>query len=138
MVSWMILFSARLNGRSILISFNVKNNWLRGSHNCFNLLLFTFESIQLSFFKYLGILKLPFIFSCFFFEILLLKRKKRIACLDFGRDYTRLDASRHRKHCGVLKCSNCNSLFISRRSIIRLNIMLIYLLSSLETHSKRR
>ena len=38
----------------------------------------------------------------------LLNRNKGVAYLECGRDYTRLDASRHRKHCGVLKCSYCN------------------------------
>ena len=38
----------------------------------------------------------------------LLNRNKIIACLECGRDYTCKDASRHRKHCDVLKCSNCN------------------------------
>ena len=37
-----------------------------------------------------------------------LNRNERIACVECGREYTRLHASRHRKHCGVLKCSNCN------------------------------
>ena len=38
----------------------------------------------------------------------LINRNERIACLECGREYTRKDASRHRKHCDVLKCSNCN------------------------------
>ena len=37
-----------------------------------------------------------------------LNRNERIACLEYGREYIRFHASRHRKHCGVLKCSNCN------------------------------
>ena len=38
----------------------------------------------------------------------LLNRNKRIACLECGREYTLKDASRHRKHSDVLKCSNYN------------------------------
>ena len=38
----------------------------------------------------------------------LLNKNKRNACLECGQEYTRKDASRHRKHCDVLKCSNCN------------------------------
>ena len=37
-----------------------------------------------------------------------LNRNERTACLECGREYTRKDASRHRKHCVVLKCSYCN------------------------------
>ena len=37
-----------------------------------------------------------------------LNRNEGVACLECGREYTRLHASRHRKRCGVLKCSNCN------------------------------
>ena len=33
---------------------------------------------------------------------------ERVAGLECGREYTRKDASRHRKHCDVLKCSICN------------------------------
>ena len=37
-----------------------------------------------------------------------LNRNERVACLECGREYTHKDASRHRRTCGVLKCSNCN------------------------------
>ena len=46
-----------------------------------------------------------------------MNRNEIVACLECGRDYTRLDLSstvtfqdlsRHRKHCDVSKCSNCN------------------------------
>ena len=37
-----------------------------------------------------------------------LNRNERVACLECGREYTRKDASRHRKHCDVLKYSSCN------------------------------
>ena len=37
-----------------------------------------------------------------------LNRNDRVACLECGREYTRLHASRHCRFCGVLKCSNCN------------------------------
>ena len=33
---------------------------------------------------------------------------ERVAGLECGREYTRKDASRHRKHCDALKRSNCN------------------------------
>ena len=36
-----------------------------------------------------------------------LNRNERVACLECGREYTHKDASRHRRRCGVLKCSNC-------------------------------
>ena len=39
--------------------------------------------------------------------MLSLNRNKRVACLECGREYTRKDVARHRKHCGVLKCSSC-------------------------------
>ena len=37
-----------------------------------------------------------------------LNRNERVACFECGREYTHKDASRHRRTCGVLKCSNCN------------------------------
>ena len=37
-----------------------------------------------------------------------LNRNEKTACLEYGREYTRLHASRFRKHCAVLKGSNCN------------------------------
>ena len=37
-----------------------------------------------------------------------LNRNERGACLECGREKTHKDASRHRRTCGVLKCSNCN------------------------------
>ena len=37
-----------------------------------------------------------------------LNRNERVACLECGREYTRLHASRHHRTCGVLKSSNCN------------------------------
>ena len=37
-----------------------------------------------------------------------LNRNERAACHECGRDYTHKDVSRHRRKCGVLKCSNCN------------------------------
>ena len=36
-----------------------------------------------------------------------LNRKERVACLECGREYIRLQASKHRRTCGILKCSNC-------------------------------
>ena len=37
-----------------------------------------------------------------------LNRNERVACLQCGSEYTRKDASRHRRTCGNLKCSKCN------------------------------
>ena len=74
-------------------------------------------------------------------EMPLLNRNEIITCPECGTEYTRLHASRHQKHRGVLKCSNCNFytcrrnlLIISRKSIV--NIMLNHVLSSLKTHSR--
>ena len=53
------------------------------------------------------ILNLPSILSLLI-EMSSLNRNERVARLECGRDYTRLHASRHRRTCGVLKCSNCN------------------------------
>ena len=141
-LDWMNFISVGLNSMSILFFFHVKNNWLRN-------LLFLFTYIRflrlfnISFLKIWGILNLPrFLFLLI--EIPSLKRNERATCPECGREYTRLHASRHRKHCGVSKCSNCNFytqtarnlLIISRRSIV--NIMLNYVLRNLKTHSSRR
>ena len=37
-----------------------------------------------------------------------LNRNERLAGVKCGREYTRKDASRHPRRCGILKCSNCN------------------------------
>ena len=67
-----------------------------------------FEPIQLFFTENLGHSKSPIFFLFLPIEMPLLNRNKRIACLECGREYTRKDASRDRKHCDVLKCSNCD------------------------------
>ena len=106
-LDWIIFISARLNSVSILIFFHVKNNC---SRNLLFLFAFThFLSLfNFSLLKIWDILNLPF-FSLFLpIEMPLLNRNKIIACLECGREYTCKDASRHRKHCNVLKCSNCN------------------------------
>ena len=102
--------SARLNSRSNLIFFHFKSNWLRNSHNYFCLRLFFFEAIQLFFSKNLGYSKSRFFSQPLskFIEIPSLNRNERVACLEYGIEYTRKDVSRHRNRCGVLKCSNCN------------------------------
>ena len=103
---WMIFVSARINSISILILFNVKNNWLK-------ILLFLFSFIHFlrlfnsSYLKIWYILNLPFNLS-FLIEMPSLNRNERVACLERGRENTRLHASRHRRTCGVLKSSNCN------------------------------
>ena len=53
------------------------------------------------------ILNLPFILSLLI-EMSSLNRNENVARLECGRDYTRLHASRHRRTCGVSKCSNSN------------------------------
>ena len=102
----MIFISARLNSISNLILFHVKNNWLISL-----LFLFTFihflRLFNSSYLKIWYILNLPFNVSIPI-EMPSLNRNKKVACLEFGREYTRLHASRHRRTCGVLKCSNCN------------------------------
>ena len=50
-------------------------------------------------------------------EMSSLKRNERVAWLDRGRDYTRKEASRHRRTCGVLKCPNCNFLTYSSKEM---------------------
>ena len=109
-VKKVIVISARLNSRSKLIFFHFKNNWLRNSHNYFCLRLFFFEAIQLFFSKNLGHSKSRFFSQPLskIIEMPSLNRNERVACLECGREYTRKDVSRHRNHCGVLKCSNCN------------------------------
>ena len=103
----MIFISARLNSVSILIFFHVKNKCFRNLLFLFTfthfLSLFNFSSL-----KIWDILNLPIFFLFLPIEMPLPNRNKRIACLECGREYTRKDASRHRKHCDVLKCSNCN------------------------------
>ena len=108
-LDWMIFISARLNSVSILILFHVKNNCSRNL-----LFLFTFihflSLFNFSFLKIWDILNLQFffLFLFLFIEMPLPNGNKRIAFLECGREYTRKDASRHRNHCDVLKCSNCN------------------------------
>ena len=99
-LDWIRFISARLNSESIQIFFHVKNNWLRILLFLFIFILF-FRLCNFSFLNFWDILNLPYFFY-------LLNRNERIACLEFSTEYTRLHASRHRKHCGVLKCSNCN------------------------------
>ena len=53
------------------------------------------------------ILNLPFNLSLLI-EMPSLNRNEINACLECGRDYTGLHASRHHRTSGVLKCSNCN------------------------------
>ena len=69
------------------------------------LILITFEAVQLFFSE-----KLEHSKSRIFSQVLSLlempslNRNERFACAEFGREYTRTDASRHRKHCGVSNC----------------------------------
>ena len=71
--------------------------------------LFTFihflRLFNFFFLKIWNILKLAFFLSLLI-EMPSLKRNERVACLECGKECTRKDASRHRKHCCVLKCSN--------------------------------
>ena len=108
--SWldrMIFVSAGLTNRSIVIFFHFKINWLRNSYNCFNYLLISFGATDLFSSKTLGHSKSP-IFSFFSFRDAVIEQKRKSACPEYAREYTYLHASRHRKNCGVLKCSNCN------------------------------
>ena len=79
------------------------------------------------FIHFLRLINFPFlngwdILNLSFYLFLLIEmpsqnRNKRIACLECGREYTRLHASRHRKHCGVLKCFNCNFYTYSSKEL---------------------
>ena len=102
-LDWINFISARFNSKSILIFFNVKINWVRNLLFVFNF----FHFLRLFNFSFLNILNLQF-FLFLLIEMPSLNRNERIACLECGREYTRLHASRPWKHCGVLKCSNCN------------------------------
>ena len=66
-----------------------------------------FEAIQLFSSKNLGHSKSPNFSFFFLVEMPALNSNEKIACLECGREYTRKDASRHRNHCDVSKCSNC-------------------------------
>ena len=101
-LDWMIFISARLNSISILIFFLVKNNWLISLLFLFNFIHFL-RLLNSPYLKIWYILNLPFNFF-----LLLRCLHSRVACLECGREYTHKDASRHRRTCGVLKCSNCN------------------------------
>ena len=78
-----------------------------------------------------------------------LDRNEKVACPEFGRDYTRIDMSRHPRICGVLKCSNCNFYTYSSEeltdrdhNLYRRSKTLVIMLktertvSNLQTHSK--
>ena len=69
-----------------------------------------FEVIQLFFSKNLGLSESPISFQLvsLLIEMPSLNRTERVECLEYGREYTRKDASRHRKHSGVSEFSNCN------------------------------
>ena len=105
-LDWWIFISAKLNSISILILFHVKNNWLISL-----LFLFTFihflRLFNSSYLKVWYTLNLPFNLSLLI-EMPSVNRNERVACLECGRENARLHASRHRRTCGVLKCSNCN------------------------------
>ena len=105
-LDWINFISARLSSKSILTFFHVKSNWLRYLLFLFNFIHFL-RLFNFSFLNIWDILNLPF-FLFLLIEMPSLNRNERIACHECGREYTRLHASRHRKHCGVLKCSNCN------------------------------
>ena len=96
------------------------------------------------FLKNLGNSKYP-VFSFSLIEMPPLNRNEGIAFLECGREYPRLHASGHRKHCGVLKCSNCNFYRYSSEELTNhikkkhcQHNVKNYVLSSLTTHSKRR
>ena len=141
-LDWMILISARLNSISILIFFHVKNIWLIS-------LLFLFIFFQFlrlfnsSYLKIWYIFNLPFNFS------LLLRCRhlietKELHVLNVAENtlaYTYQDIEEPLVFWSDLTVTFIliaarNSLIISRRSIVskRLN----YVLSSLQTHFKRR
>ena len=100
---------------SILIFIHVKNNCFEKFAVFVNFYSF-FEATHLFFSKNLGQSKSPIFFRLI--EMPSLNSNERIACLECGREYTRIDASRHRKHCDVLKCSNCNFYTYSSKELI--------------------
>ena len=77
----------------------------------------TFEAIQLIYLKIWYNLNLPFNFSLLI-EMPSLNRNERAACLECGREYNHLHASRHRRTCSVLKCSKCNIYTYSSEELI--------------------
>ena len=79
-LDWIILISARLNSKSILIFFHVKSNWLRNL-----LFLFIFiHFLRLFNFSFLTIWDIQYLplFLFLLIELTSLKRKEKIACLD--------------------------------------------------------
>ena len=87
-LDWINFISARLKSRSFLISFHFEYNWLRKSHNCYNLFYPLLRLFNSSF------LKTWDLFLLFIHSSLImmpsLSKNERVACLDCGRDYTRL------------------------------------------------
>ena len=107
--------SARLNSISLLILIHAENIWLRN-------LLFLFFFIHFlrlfnfSFLKIWETLSLPFFLSLLI-VMPSLNRNESVACLECGGECTRKDASSHRKHFEVLKCSNCNFYTYSSKEL---------------------
>ena len=66
-----------------------------------------FEAIQLFLCKILGHFKSPAYFFLLI-ETPSLNGNEKDACFECGREHARLLALRHRRTCGVLKCSNIN------------------------------
>ena len=93
---------ASLNSISILIVFHGKINYF---------LIITFINFlrlfNFAFLKIWDTSNIAFILSLLI-EMLSLNINERVACLVCGKKYTRKDASRHRRTCGVLKCSRCS------------------------------
>ena len=70
-----------------------------------------------SFLKTWDFLNRPFFLKFLFSGWDAVMEYERFACLECGREYTRKDASKHRKHCGVFKFSNCNFYTYSSKEL---------------------
>ena len=110
----------------------------------FYLLLFYFWVYSCLLLKFL-VLSKSLIGSPVLFLFIEMSRNERVSCFEYGRDYTRKNASRHRRTYGVLKCPNCNfhtysreelSINIKKHSCRETFYMVIEItLGSLPTHS---
>ena len=138
-LDYMILIS------SILIFSHVKNSWIVNSLNCLCLLLYSFEAVQSTFLK-AG----TFYVSHFFILYLLrcrhwiLTKKLHILIVaenthvKMRQDIVRTEAFQSVPIVTFMHIAARNSLIISRSSIFFGKNIVNYVLSSLQTHFKRR
>ena len=140
---WMIVILARLKNIFILIFFHVKNNWLWNSNNCLFLIFFAFEAFQLFFSESLGRSKSPIFSFLFLLRCRHWIDTKELHHLDVAentyvkmrQDVVNTVAFQSVPVVTFIHIAARNSLIISKRSIILINIMLNHELCSLRTHS---